>query len=66
MKFMQRTAGYNKWNHKGNMDILDKLKFKPVIDYIHNYRRKWKEHANVMNTGRISQQFYVISQEDKE
>jgi len=32
---------------------IDKLKIKPVIDYIQNYQRIWKEHVNRMNTGRI-------------
>jgi len=26
MKFMRRTAGYTKWDHKRNEVILDKLK----------------------------------------
>jgi hypothetical protein len=30
--------------------MLDKLKIKPVIGYIENYRRKWKEHVNKKNT----------------
>jgi hypothetical protein len=38
-----------------------------VIDYIHNYQRKWKEHnMNRMNTGRIQNKFYIISQEEKD
>jgi hypothetical protein len=45
MKFQQRTGNYTKWDHKRNEDILDKLKIKPVIDYIHNYQREWKEHT---------------------
>jgi len=53
MKFMQRTACYTKWDHRRNEDTTGKLKIKPVIDYIHNYQRKWKEHMNRMNTGRI-------------
>jgi len=31
MKFMRRTAGYTKWNHKRNEDILDILKIKLLI-----------------------------------
>jgi hypothetical protein len=34
MKLMQRAAGYNKWNHRRNENILDKLKIKPLIYYI--------------------------------
>jgi len=53
---MQRTAGYTKLDYKINEDILEKLKIKLVIDYVQNYKRKWKEHANRMNTGRIPKQ----------
>jgi hypothetical protein len=56
MKFMERTAGYTKWNHKTNVYILIKLKIKPLLYYIQNYQRKWKEHMNRMNTGRIPKQ----------
>jgi hypothetical protein len=38
---MQTMAGYTKGDHRRNADILEKLKIKPVIDYIHNYQRKW-------------------------
>jgi hypothetical protein len=34
-------------------DILDKLNIKPVINYIQNYQRKWKDHVNGMNTNRV-------------
>jgi len=32
------------------------MKIKPVIYYIQNYQRKWKEHVNIINTGRIPKQ----------
>jgi hypothetical protein len=44
MKFICRIACYTKWDQKRNEDILDELKMKPMIDYIQNYQRKWKEH----------------------
>jgi len=56
MKFIRSTGGYIKWDHKRNYDILDKPKTKPVTDYIQNCQRKWKEHMNRMNTGRIQKQ----------
>jgi hypothetical protein len=31
MKLMWRTAGYNKWDHKRNEDILDKLSYQLQI-----------------------------------
>jgi hypothetical protein len=56
MKFTGRTVGYTNWDHKRNESILDKLKTKPLIDYFQNYQRKWKEHMNRMNRGRIPKQ----------
>jgi hypothetical protein len=56
MKFMRRTAGQTKLDHKGNQNILDKLTFKSVIDYIQNYQRKWTKHVNKRNRGRILKQ----------
>jgi len=56
MIFMRRTAAYTKWDHKTNEDTLDKLQVKPMIQYIQNYRRKWKERVNRMNTGWIPKQ----------
>jgi hypothetical protein len=53
MNFTFRTTGYAKRDHKINEDILDKLKIKPVLNYIQNYQRKWKEYVNRMNTRRI-------------
>jgi hypothetical protein len=52
-RFMQRTVGNTKLDHKINQDILDILIIKPMIDYIQIYKRKWKEYANRMNTGRV-------------
>jgi hypothetical protein len=40
IKFMQRTVGATKLDQKRNENILDKIKSKPVIDYILNYQRK--------------------------
>jgi len=61
---MQTMAGYTKGDHRRNADILEKLKIKPVIDYIHNYQRKWNTWAKWIQEG--SQNiFNVISQEGK-
>jgi hypothetical protein len=56
MKSMWRTVGYTKWDHKINQNILDKLKIKPMTDYIQHYQRKWKENTNKMNMGKIPKQ----------
>jgi hypothetical protein len=50
------AAGYTKWDYERNEDIVDKLKIKPLIDYVQNYQRKVKEHVNRMNTGKIPKQ----------
>jgi hypothetical protein len=42
MQFVQRTAGYTKWGHNGNEAISDKLKIKPVINYIRSYQESMK------------------------
>jgi len=36
------------------------------MDYIQNCQRKWKEHVNRINTGRIKKKNRVISQEDED
>jgi hypothetical protein len=53
---MQRTASYTKGDHKGNEDILDKLKIKSAIDYVQNFQSKCEEEVNRMNTGKIPKQ----------
>jgi hypothetical protein len=52
MKFMHIAAGYTKWDHKRNEDIVDEMKIKLMVDYVQNYQRKWKDHVNRMNTGK--------------
>jgi hypothetical protein len=52
MKFMRRTVGYTKWDHKRN-DILTELKIEPMIDYIKHYQESWRSHVNRMNAGRF-------------
>jgi hypothetical protein len=63
MKFMRGTAraGYTKWDHKRNEDILDEIKVKPVTYFIENYQRKWKEHVNKMNTRRVPKTNFTLS-----
>jgi hypothetical protein len=53
MKFMRRTAGYTKWDHKRNEDILTELKIEPMIHYIKHYQESWRSHVNRMNAGRF-------------
>jgi hypothetical protein len=39
MEFMRRTAGYTKWDHERNEDILTELKIEPMTDYIKHYKK---------------------------
>ena len=32
MRFMRHTAGYTKWDHKINEDMLHELHIEPVLD----------------------------------
>ena len=49
MKFMRRTAGCSLLEHRGNEDILEKLKIDPVVQYINQYRIQWKGHVDDRN-----------------
>jgi hypothetical protein len=48
MQFIRRTLGYTLFNHKRNeelTDVMDKqLKTTPIIDFVAQYRKNWKEH----------------------
>ena len=48
MRFMRHTAGYTKWDHKRNEDILHELHIEPVFDYIHQYQNNWIQHVHRM------------------
>ncbi|KAJ4449078.1 hypothetical protein ANN_00473 [Periplaneta americana] len=40
MKFMRYTAGYMKWDHKRNEDIMEELQLEPVINHSKYANRK--------------------------
>jgi hypothetical protein len=65
MKLTGRTAGIPNGISK-KVRMLDKLKIKPVTDYIQNDKRKWKEHVKEMDTVESRNKFYVINQENKD
>jgi len=52
MKFMRYTAGYTKWDHKHNEDVLEELQVEPVIEYIRSYQNNWLEHLHRMHRNR--------------
>jgi hypothetical protein len=45
MRYLRRTAGYARWDHKRKEDILTEL--------IYQCRKNWKEHVDRMSSGRI-------------
>jgi hypothetical protein len=56
MRFIRRTLGYTLFDHKRNelMDIMDKqLKTTPIIYFVTQYRKNWKEHVHRMTPDRI-------------
>jgi hypothetical protein len=53
MKFMRKTAGPTLWDHKRNEEILRNFEVEPISKFIQNYRAKWKEHIEKMDSSRI-------------
>jgi hypothetical protein len=39
MRFLRRTAGYTRWDHKINEDILTKLQISRITEFIYQYRK---------------------------
>jgi len=64
MKFMKRTVGYTKWDHKKN-DILMGLKTESITDYIKYYQENWRSHMNRMDAGRFPKNNFTISTSGK-
>jgi hypothetical protein len=49
-----RTAGYTRWDHKINEDILTELQMSQITEFIYQCRkRNWKERVNRMSSDRI-------------
>jgi hypothetical protein len=46
MRFQRRTAGYTRWDHKRNEDILIELQISQITEFIYQYRKSWKEHVD--------------------
>jgi hypothetical protein len=46
MCFLRRTAGYTRWDHKRNVDILTELQISQITGFIYQYRKNWKEHVD--------------------
>jgi hypothetical protein len=46
MRFLRRNAGYTRWDHKRNEDILTELQISQITEFIYQYRKNWKEHVD--------------------
>ena len=47
------TAGYTRWGHKRNEDVLRELQLESVIHFINNYQLNWQNHVHCMSVNRI-------------
>jgi tRNA G10 N-methylase Trm11 len=46
VRFLRRTAGYSRWDHKRNEDILTELQISQITEFIYLYRKNWKDHVD--------------------
>jgi hypothetical protein len=53
MRFPRRTAGYTRWEHKINEDILTELQILQTTEFIYRYRKNWKQHVDRLSSDRI-------------
>jgi hypothetical protein len=53
MCFLRRNAGYTRWYHKRNEDILIELQMSQKTEFICQYRNNWKERVDRMSSDRI-------------
>jgi hypothetical protein len=65
MRFL-RTAGYTCWDHKRNEDILTELHTSQITQFMHQYRKNWKEHVDKMSSVRIPKMILKYQPKGKE
>jgi hypothetical protein len=53
IRFLRRTAGYTRWDHKRNEDTLTELQMSQITEFIYQHRKNWKEHIDRMISVRI-------------
>jgi hypothetical protein len=53
MRFLRRTAGYSRWDHKRSEGILTELQISQITEYIYQYMKNWKEHVDRMSCDKI-------------
>ncbi|KAJ4431868.1 hypothetical protein ANN_20474 [Periplaneta americana] len=46
-------AGYTKWDHKHNEDVMEELQLEPVINHVKRYQNNWINHLHRMRRDRI-------------
>jgi hypothetical protein len=66
MKYMRRTAEYTWTYHKTNSEFEKGLNITQVLDKIHDYKRKWKQHINLMPRNRLTRLIKTTPQRQKE
>jgi len=53
MKYMRRTAGYTRTDHKTSAQISKELKITPIFEKILEFKRNWIKHVNRMPRNRL-------------
>jgi hypothetical protein len=66
MCFMRRTAGYTRWDHKRNEDILTELQISQIKEFIYQCRKNWKENVDRMSSDRIPKMILKYQSKRKE
>jgi hypothetical protein len=57
---MRRTAGYTLLHRKKSEDILQELKVDPIMDFVQEYKKYWKEHVIRMNNNRLPKKNFQV------
>jgi hypothetical protein len=50
--FLRRIAGYTRWDHRRNEDILTESQISQTTEFIYQCRKNWKEHVDRMRSDR--------------
>ncbi|KAJ4439104.1 hypothetical protein ANN_15061 [Periplaneta americana] len=46
-------AGYTKWDHKRNEDVMEELQLEPVINHVKHYQNNWINNLHRMHRDRL-------------
>jgi hypothetical protein len=55
---MRTAAGYTLLDRKKPEDILQELKVVPIMDFVQEYRKSWKESIVRMNNNRLPKKMF--------